>query len=197
MTTVMDPKNPRTQLVAGAADMLRRRGPHAASIREVAKHSGAPLGSTYHYFPGGKDQLVTEAVRFAGDTVTRALRERLAAGPVEGLRSFLALWREVVVSTDHRAGCPVLAVAVQESAGPAVEAAADVFRTWEALLATSLRENGVAATRARRLATLVVTAAEGAVAVCRAERSTRALDDVAVELDALLSAASCRPGRDE
>jgi hypothetical protein len=83
---------------------------------------------------------------------------------------------------------------VIRSAG--VEAAADVFRTWESLLATSLQEHGVAAPRARRLATLVVTAAEGAVAVCRAERSTRALDDVAVELDELLSAASCRPRRD-
>ena len=186
MTTVM---NARTQLVAGAADMLRRRGLHAASIREVARHSGAPLGSTYHYFPGGKEQLVTEAVRFAGDTVTRALRDRLAAGPVEGLRSFLALWRDVLISTDHEAGCPVLAVAVQEPDGPAVEAAAEVFRGWAALLAASLEEHGVTGERARRLATLVVTAAEGAVAVCRAERSTRALDDVAAELDALLTSA--------
>jgi AcrR family transcriptional regulator len=190
----MDPTNHRTRLVVGAADMLRRRGMHATSIREVARHSGAPLGSTYHYFPGGKDQLVTEAVRYAGYTVTRALAERLAAGPVEGLRSFLALWRDVVISTDHRAGCPVLAVAVQESDAPAVEAAAEVFRTWEALLATSLQEYGVTVTRARRLAALVVAAVEGAVAVCRAERSTRALDDVAVELDALLSAATA--GRD-
>jgi len=191
----MDPKNPRTQLVVGAADMLRRRGLHATSIREVARHSGAPLGSTYHYFPGGKDQLTTEAVRFAGDTVARALQGRLAAGPVEGLRSFLALWRDVVISTDHRAGCPVLAVAVEESDGPAVAAAAEVFRTWESLLARSLEDHGVAAERSRRLATLVVTAAEGAVAVCRAERSTRALDDISVELTALLHAAL--PGRDE
>jgi AcrR family transcriptional regulator len=190
----MDPTNHRTRLVVGAADMLRRRGMHATSIREVARHSGAPLGSTYHYFPGGKDQLVTEAVRYAGDSVTRVLAERLTAGPVEGLRSFLALWRDVVISTDHRAGCPVLAVAVQESDAPAVEAAAEVFRTWEALLATSLQESGVTVTRARRLAALVVAAVEGAVAVCRAERSTRALDDVAAELDALLSAATA--GRD-
>lgn len=65
----------------------------------------------------------------------------------------------------------------------------------EALFTTSLQENGVATTRARRLATLVVTAVEGSVAVCRAERSTRALDDVAVELDALLSAVTT--ARDE
>ncbi|MFD0487949.1 TetR family transcriptional regulator [Saccharopolyspora spinosporotrichia] len=59
-------QQPRLQLVAGAADMIRRRGLNATSIREVAKHAQAPLGSTYHYFPGGKRQLAGEAVRFAG-----------------------------------------------------------------------------------------------------------------------------------
>jgi AcrR family transcriptional regulator len=187
---------PREQLVAGAADMLRRRGLHATSIREVARHSGAPLGSTYHYFPGGKDQLATEAVRFAGDVVTRRLRDRLHAGPVEGLRSFLALWRDVVTGTGYGAGCPVLAVAVEEvdGTGGAVDAAAEVFRAWTSLLVASLEAHGVGPERARRLATLVVTATEGAVAVSRAERSTRALDDVAAELVALVSAAT---GRDE
>lgn len=186
---------PREQLVAGAADVLRRRGLHATSIREVARHSGAPLGSTYHYFPGGKDQLTTEAVRFAGDLVTRVLRDRLDAGPAEGVRSFLALWRDVVTGTGYRAGCPVLAVAVEEADGSgAADAAAEVFRAWESLLAASLEAHGVAPERARRLAALVVTATEGAVAVCRAERSARALDHVAAELDALLSAAV---GRDE
>ena len=53
----------RDRLVIGAADMIRRRGLNATSVRELAKHAGAPLGSTYHYFPGGKQQVVTEAVR--------------------------------------------------------------------------------------------------------------------------------------
>jgi AcrR family transcriptional regulator len=38
--------NPRSrdQLVAGAADMIRRRGLNATSIRDVARHAHAPLG---------------------------------------------------------------------------------------------------------------------------------------------------------
>ena len=52
----------RQRLVAGAADMMRRRGLNATSVRELAKHAQAPLGSTYHYFPGGKYQLAAEAV---------------------------------------------------------------------------------------------------------------------------------------
>ncbi|MGA6225592.1 TetR/AcrR family transcriptional regulator, partial [Streptomyces umbrinus] len=77
--------------------MISRRGLSATSIREMAKHAEAPLGSTYHYFPEGKQQLATEAVRYAGDTVARLLSEELEAGPAAGLGAFLALWRKIVV----------------------------------------------------------------------------------------------------
>ncbi|MEU5263721.1 TetR/AcrR family transcriptional regulator [Amycolatopsis sp. NPDC021455] len=180
----------RQQLVAGAADMIRRRGLNATSIREVAKHAGTPLGSTYHYFPGGKQQLATEAVRFAGDTVTRMLDKRLRAGPVDGLRAFLALWREILTGSDFQAGCPVLAVSIEEGThGEALSAAAEAFTGWEAQLTGSLREHGVAAAEAGRLATLAVAAAEGAVAMCRAQRSTRPLDRVSAQLESLITTA--------
>src|SRR3954451_4569368 len=118
----------RQRIVAGAADMISRRGLSATSIREMAKHANAPLGSTYHYFPEGKQQLATEAVRYAGETVARRLRKDLQAGPVAGLRSFLALWRKIVLGTDFHAGCPVLAVSIEEPPteeipGPVVAAA--------------------------------------------------------------------------
>ena len=53
----------RERIVAGAADLISRRGLNAASIRNLAKHAKAPLGSTYHYFPEGEGQLATEAGR--------------------------------------------------------------------------------------------------------------------------------------
>lgn len=181
----------RRQLVAGAADMIRRRGLNATSIREVAKHAGTPLGSTYHYFPGGKQQLAIEAVRFAGDLVTRTLEKKLRAGPVDGLRAFLALWREILTSTDFEAGCPVLAVSIEEAADegrlPVLAAAAEVFTGWETQLAGSLREHGVDPAEAEQLATLVVAAAEGAVAMCRAQRSIGPLDRVSGRLESLLA----------
>jgi len=184
--------DPRRRMVIGAADMIRRRGISATSVRDLAKHAHAPLGSTYHYFPGGKQQLAAEAVRFAGDTVSRILTRELAAGPVAGLRAFLAVWRHTVLSTDFRAGCPVLAVAVEEPSGEqhaAVDAAAEVFAAWELLLADALRRHGAADAEASRLATLTVAAVEGSVAMCRAKRDIRPLDDVAACLETLLTAA--------
>ncbi|MFF4491219.1 TetR family transcriptional regulator C-terminal domain-containing protein [Streptomyces sp. NPDC001544] len=158
----------------------------------MAKHAKAPLGSTYHYFPEGNQQLATEAVRYTGEWVARTLRRELEAGPAEGLRAFLALWRTIVVESDFHAGCPVLAVAIEEPPAeeiPAALAAAEVFGQWESLLAESLRTHGAGAEQAEQFATLVVAAAEGTVALCRAKRSTQPLDRTAEQLQALIAGA--------
>jgi AcrR family transcriptional regulator len=177
----------RTRMVAGAADLMSRRGLSAASMRDVARHSGIPMGSMYHYFPGGKRQLALEAVRFADEQVRAGLARALAQGPVEGVREFLALWRRVLVDSDFEAGCPVLAVAVTEPrAGEAAEAmgsAREAFGHWCGLLESSLDEHGVPAPTAAALALLIVTSVEGSVAVCRAEGSPRALDLLAVTVE--------------
>ncbi|MEV2217553.1 TetR/AcrR family transcriptional regulator [Streptomyces sp. NPDC050997] len=187
----------RDRIVAGAADLISRRGLNAASIRNLAKHAGAPLGSTYHYFPEGKQQLATEAVRYAGGAVTRILRKELRAGPVAGLRAFLALWRGIVVDSDFRAGCPVLAVSVEEPPAdeipPALIAAAEAYEDWEGLLAEALRDQGADPEQARGLAALVVASVEGAIAMCRAKRTMRPLDQVARQLEALIDGALDRP----
>ncbi|WP_374214644.1 TetR/AcrR family transcriptional regulator [Streptomyces sp. SKN60] len=183
----------RERIVAGAADMISRRGLSATSIREMAKHAKAPLGSTYHFFPEGKQQLAGEAVRHTGEWVARSLRKELEAGPAAGLRAFLDLWRKIVVDSDFHAGCPVLAVAIEEPPAdevpPALAAAAEVFEQWETLLAASLRDHGAGGERAAQLATLVVAAVEGTVAMCRAKRSTQPLDHTAAQLQVLIAAA--------
>ncbi|BDY29057.1 TetR/AcrR family transcriptional regulator [Mycolicibacterium mageritense] len=179
----------RGRLVAGTADMLRRRGLNAASVREVAKHAGAPLGSTYHYFPGGKYQLAAEAVRWADDLTARALSDAMAAGPREGLRQFLGMWREILVDSEFRAGCPVLAVCVEDvpdDGSAPREAAVFAFSNWVSILAAALRDHGAGRDDAMGTATLIVAAVEGAVAMCRAERSTDPLDRVGERLQQML-----------
>lgn len=128
--------------------------------------------------------------------VARRLRKELEAGPAEGLRAFLDLWRKIVVDSDFHAGCPVLAVAIEEPQGadipPALAAAAEVFEQWETLPADSLRAHGAETEQAAQLATLVVAAVEGTVAMCRAQRSTQPLDRTAEQLQALIAAATAK-----
>ena len=182
----------RQRLVAGAADMMRRRGLNATSVRELAKHAQAPLGSTYHYFPGGKYQLAAEAVQWADDLTARALTKELRAGPLAGLRAFLRIWRKILTDSDFGAGCPVLAASVEdlpEDGTAPREAAAAAFGNWTSILTQSLREHGATDVDAHRIAVLIVAAVEGSVAMCRAQRSAEPLDQVAAQLESLVAAA--------
>ncbi|CAN7705695.1 LmrA/YxaF family transcription factor [Variovorax paradoxus] len=191
----------RDKMIAGAADLLSRRGVHATSLRTVVQHTGTPRGSLGHHFPGGKQQLLEEAVRHAAESVAVPLETLMKErGAVEGLQAFVGWWRRILESSGFEAGCPVLAVAVEPMADEEDaasgehlrELAREAFERWEAILAAALRREGVAAGRAQRLGALTVAAIEGTVAMCRASRSTRALDDVQLELKAMLMAATAR-----
>src|SRR6266545_2329926 len=55
----------RARMVQSAATLIRERGIHGTGLREVVAHSGGPRGSLGRFFPGGKTQLVTEAIDVA------------------------------------------------------------------------------------------------------------------------------------
>ena len=186
------PPDSRRQMIASAVVLLREQGLTATSFTDVLEHSGAPRGSIYHHFPQGKDQLVEEAVRTAGDVVAGVLgRAARTDDPLVALRTFIAAWRDGLEASRFRAGCPVVAVAVEAHAGrPALtEAAAAAFAAWHDALLELLRRSGIPPARARRLAHMTVASVEGAVVLCRAHRDTQPLDDVEKELVALLRSA--------
>src|SRR5882724_6253798 len=55
----------RARMVQSAATLMRERGIHGVGLREVVAHSGGPRGSLGRYFPGGKTQLMSEAIDVA------------------------------------------------------------------------------------------------------------------------------------
>jgi AcrR family transcriptional regulator len=179
--------DPRRRMLASAALLMRERGVDATSFSDVLEHSGAPRGSIYHHFPGGKTQLVEEATRAAGRFVAAGLEAALAeSDPVTALERFVDSWSAILRDTEFNAGCTILAVAVAGDQPPqARDAAAEVFTSWESILADAYERHQVPAGRARSLATLAVASLEGAVVLARAQRSLDPLKRVAGELLAL------------
>lgn len=179
----------RSRMIASATLLIRERGASGTSIDDVLAHSGAPRGSVYHHFPGGRTQLLEEAVRFAADVSARVIGGE-DDDPIASLERFSGIFRRTLEETDFRAGCPVAAVAVEAADdAPSVAAAvASAFARWHELLVAQLRARGVEAERAEELATLVVAGVEGGLLVARGRRSLEPLDIVINDLRARLRA---------
>jgi TetR/AcrR family transcriptional repressor of lmrAB and yxaGH operons len=185
----------RARMVRSAASLIRTRGVTGTSFSDVLADSQAPRGSIYHHFPEGKEQLAADAIRWTSERVLAHQRDCPATTPEGVLDWFIDMWRQVVVSSGGRAGCVVAGVAVDTDvaeAGPMTLVRA-TFRSWMDLLTAQLRTAGLTPTRAAAVATATLAGMEGALILCRAERSVAPLETMAAELRRLLPPASARP----
>jgi AcrR family transcriptional regulator len=174
----------REQMVDSAIILLAKHGLDGTSFTEVLSASGAPRGSIYHHFPGGKDELIAAAIEVAGGRAVALLQSFEGRSPAEIVDGFFAMWRAVLERSQFSAGCSVLAVTVAGSNGSSgdadglLRAAGQVFRSWQSALAAVLTAGGVPAEAAEPFATLMIAASEGAVALSRAEQGYGPFDAV-------------------
>ena len=199
------PSDARRKMIESAVTLLALRGLEGTAFSDVLERSGAPRGSIYHHFPDGKDQLVEAAIVLAGERALAVLEGLRGSPPRAVTQAFFDLWRAVLVRSDLRAGCAVLAVTVATDSPDLLDEAASIFRAWRGLIAELFVEGGMAVDAAARLAATLVAASEGAVVVSRAERSLEPFELVAAELLALTPdardqrrqvTARSRPARD-
>ncbi len=171
-------------MIAGAARLLSRRGLQATSFSEVLAATGAPRGSLYHHFPGGKDELVAEATRRVGAQLLEVLARAAPSTPGDVVELFTSLWRGVLVGSDLEAGCAVAAVTIDagDDQGELVALAGRVFTGWQQALASLLEQTGVEPRRAADLAVLLLASMEGCLVLCRSQRSLDPLDRVTAQL---------------
>src|SRR3989442_15511132 len=134
----------REKMVTSAALLIREDGIAGTGFRDVVAHSGAPRGSIGHHFPGGKEELVSDAVRWAGAIATRAIARAAERGTTEdAVRTIVPIYRRSLTDTQFAAGCPVGTVAQEGHSNPALRAATkQVFDDWRAILFKSPKRGG-------------------------------------------------------
>lgn len=186
---------PRDRMLLSAAQLFRVQGVSGTGLREIVERAEAPRGSLQHYFPGGKEQLVGEALRFAGDFAgrrTRFLLDRLEERTPGALYAALVgEWRDLYVRDGFAEGCP-LAAAAADTAGTSVglrAALAESFQRWQGPLEEALAELGVPAGRAASLATVMIVGLEGSLILARSRSDAGVIDTVVDELRPVLDAA--------
>jgi AcrR family transcriptional regulator len=179
----------KRKMIRETALSLARRGLQRTSFSEILAASGAPRGSLYHHFPGGKDELVLAALEAAGDYALGAIERSAGMSAVDVAQTFASLWRSVLAGSDFRAGCAIVAVTVAAETPELVAHAAAVFRGWRTRLAARLAAGGVPEAKSGALSVSLIAALEGAVVLARAERSFEPFDLVAsAQMEAIRAA---------
>lgn len=184
----------RRRLVEATAGLLQRQGFNGTGLLEVLDEAGAPRGSLYHHFPGGKEQLTVEAIEYSRGVISAWLRKSLDAHP-DPARAFADIaerYARRLERSEFTLGCPVAAVALEGApiSDRLRRASESALAEWEDLLAGHLVASGrVDPVAAAGLATAFICSLEGALMVARARRSAQPMQAVGAQFSALLRAS--------
>ena len=180
----------RQAMIEAAATAFEAQGYHGSGLNGLLDAAGAPRGSMYFHFPGGKEELAAAAVAAGAGVVDALIGELLASieDPAEAVDHLVEVLSERLAESDFRKGCPVATVALETAAvsDRLHDACSTAYRNWQATLEQRLIDNGVDADTAADTAVTVLALIEGALLLSRAHRSTEPLDRVRRRIPALL-----------
>lgn len=180
----------RGAAIATAADLFRRQGYAATGLEEIIAVSGAPKGSFYHHFPGGKEQLAVQSIAFSGDRARERIEDAAARAPSPGalVTAIAAGQAKELRNSGYVLGCPVATLAL-ELAGTSdgIASTADAaFASWAQPLTDRLIAAGRPGLEAARLARWAIANLEGALILARVARDAEIVTDAAAITAAVL-----------
>lgn len=181
--------NARDRLIGSMAQSLRSAGYHNTGLNQIVADSGAPKGSMYHYFPGGKVALAAAAIDHSSAQVAGRIGEILQQAPTSraALEAVLEFFAGEMEASAFTKGCPVATIALEEAATtPQIrDACARAYEGWQAGLAAYLSAQGVADPRAT--AEIFLMLLEGALLLARTKLSAEPLRGLKAKLTPFLT----------
>jgi TetR/AcrR family transcriptional repressor of lmrAB and yxaGH operons len=182
----------RDQIIEVTAGLLETQGYGATGLNQIIEESGAPKGSLYYYFPGGKEEFSVEAINKVAEEIAQRIETNLAAieDPGEAVSAFILQLAHHVRRSNFLKGGPITTVALEAvtASERLNEACRATYELWQSAFADKLLRSGFSRARATRLAGLIIASIEGAIVLSRTNRSVAPLEHVAAELKLLLQA---------
>ncbi|HET6732246.1 TetR/AcrR family transcriptional regulator [Mycobacterium sp.] len=169
-------RSTRESILTAAAELMRHKGYGAVGMKDIAEASGAPIGSLYHHFRGGKVQIVREALINAGHAyallIPTIVDEYSDLG--EAIDGVFKQAAEDMAGTGFANMCPVASIAAEiaDTVEDLRETSAGVFTNWVDGGAAYFHARGLDETHARELTLSLIGALEGAFVLARTLRST-------------------------
>ena len=182
----------RQEIIRKAAPVFNQRGYDGAALSDLMRATGLEKGGIYRHF-SSKEALAAEAFDYAWRETLGARTHDLEtiSNTVDRLKQLVANFVERRATIPG--GCPLLNTAIDTDDGNSVlrERARQALRGWRGYVISVIRA-GIKAREirsrvdAKKLATLIVSSLEGAIMLCRLERSDEALRAVQAHLDTYL-----------
>ncbi|WP_410600238.1 TetR/AcrR family transcriptional regulator [Amycolatopsis sp. lyj-90] len=177
----------RQRMLDSAAELFHQQGYHATGLNQLVAAVGAPKGSLYFHFPGGKEQLAAEAIRQSAERLCDMLRAIVASSPdiITGVENVVEALATSLEESDFQRGCPLATVALDASGDSEAirQACADGYTSWHTLIAEALnRPNTLDTGKADQLATVVLAAVEGGLLLAKTLHDTAPLRAIAPHL---------------
>ncbi|MYQ45800.1 TetR family transcriptional regulator [Streptomyces sp. SID4985] len=130
----------RQRIVEGAAEEIRERGATETTLDDIRARTATSKSQLFHYFPGGKEELLLAVARHEADRVLSDQQPHLGA-----LTSWRAWWdwRDAVVDRYRAQGqrCPLgtLTSRLPQASPGAQAVTAELLASWEAQIAAGVR----------------------------------------------------------
>ena len=179
----------RRRIVEGAAAQIREHGAAATTLDDVCARTATSKSQIFHYFPGGKEELLLAVAAREADLVLEDQQPHL--GDLTSWQAWDA-WRDSVVRRYREQGihCPLGVLITELGRGtPGARAlTTQLLERWQAALRTGVRhmqETGEIAERldADHAAATLVAAVQGGVTILM---STGRIDHLVTALDTVL-----------
>jgi AcrR family transcriptional regulator len=181
----------RTRIVEGAASLIRERGIAAVSMDDIRAATSTSKSQLFHYFPGGRLELLVAVTQHEADQVLEDQRPEI--DDLSTWESWQA-WQRVVIERYARQGedCPMTALTSElgKSSPEARTIVRALFDRWQRLLADGVRAlqasgDGSMAVGPDEAAAIILTALQGGILILMTTGSI-------AHLDAALDAATSR-----
>jgi len=168
----MNRRNVRQEMVNGAISLLAEKGVQGTSFAVVTEATKTPRGSIYHHFPGGKNELIEEALTSIGTLVTSLIDAVEVDSPSKVVDVFVESWRALLLANNFAGNCAVANASLGAGDEHSLKASAnEVFKNWQHALARAFERSGAKRKDAVDFAAVCLASVEGALILGRASGS--------------------------
>jgi len=187
----MTQSNAKERLLQTAVHLFQIQGYHATGLNQVLRESGAPKGSLYYHFPGGKEQLALESLQVTRQFVLQNIEDglRTSSDPTAATVNLINDLAERFEKDGLNRGIPIASLALESTmiSEEIQEECQKAYRSFQQAFKAKLVSADYEAEHADELSVVLNSMIEGAFLISYTMGNSDPLKAVARQIPAVLA----------